>query len=108
MLAFSPDGTSLTAAGEDRTVQITSLRTGETRTLGPFPVMVTSVVFSPDGRFLAGGSNRDLYLWRTSDWQPLGVIQAQNDRVNAVAFSPDGKMLVTGGRGSLVKIWRVE
>lgn len=58
-----------------------------------------SIVFSPDSRFLACGTNPiDVQLWDVRNYKriwTLGDIGGPQT-VSSVAFSPDGKSLVTG------------
>jgi WD40 repeat protein len=73
---------------------------------------VWSVVFSPDGKTLASGSDDDtIILWDVSDPgapEPLGdPLQAHYPDVNSVAFSPDGKTLASGGADNTILLWDV-
>jgi WD40 repeat protein len=75
--------------------------------------VVSSLVFSPDGKLLASGScsgqdptrfcdKGDILLWNVSDrgLVPTGdPLLGQNGRVEALAFSPDGAMLASGSCG---------
>jgi tetratricopeptide (TPR) repeat protein len=67
---------------------------------------VRAVAFSPDGKFLAAGSeDRTVRLWEVRNPQaPPLVLRGHEDEVRAVAFSPDGKFLASGG-GRIILIW---
>jgi WD40 repeat protein len=70
---------------------------------------VASVVFSPDGRYLAvgpwGGSS--VQLIDTSSWQVIRTLEGHTSGVTSVAFSPDGKLLASGSRDDTIKLWDV-
>jgi len=59
--------------------------------------IVESLVYSPDGKFLASGAFQEVLVWDAQ----TGVIRQRltgfADRVVALAFSHDGKLLATGG-----------
>jgi len=57
------------------------------------------LAFSADGRsFAAGGHNRDLKIWDTSDWAEKELLRGHSSTVHCLAFSPDGRRLVSGAR----------
>ena len=57
---------------------------------------VTCLAYSPDGRWIASGSDdRSVSLWDAATGKVLATI-ALNTQVKAVAFSPDGRYLYTG------------
>jgi WD40 repeat protein len=81
---------------------------------GGHALVVTSVVFSPDGRLLASGSlDHTIKLWRVSDGSLVRTITGHTDWVWSVSFSPDGRLLASGGARSYpnyigeIKLWRV-
>ena len=71
---------------------------------------VLSVAISPDGQRLAtGDGNGQVRLWRTSDGQPLAILQdGATSWVWSVAFSPDGQRLASGSVDQTVKLWNLQ
>ena len=71
-------------------------------------LLVNSVVFSPDGRLLASGSNDyTIKLWRVSDGSLVRTLTGHTSWVYSVSFSPDGRLLASGSNDNTIKLWRV-
>ncbi|TFK61453.1 WD40 repeat-like protein [Pluteus cervinus] len=68
---------------------------------------VSSVVYSPDGRYLVSGSyDKTVRIWNATTGQPLGKpFQGHNDSVQSVAYSPDGRHVISGSYDRTVRIW---
>lgn len=129
-LAFSPDSKHLVSTGGrefeireedgslymianaddhiDQTAKVWNIETGiEIATL-EHSSSVNAVAFSPDNRYMATTSNKDVVLWDTKTWKKKVTLETV--RVESFVFSPDCTFLAVGGAGKKpqIQIWNVE
>ena len=69
---------------------------------------MNALAYSPDGRWLAGGSaNGTTWIWdAVKGGNPVHTLPRQSEAgILSVRFSPDGKSLVTGSEDGLISVW---
>jgi len=69
---------------------------------------VTTVSWSPDGRYaLSGGRDWTLWLWEVSSGQCLRTFQGHTEDVTSVSWSPDGRFALSGSADETLRLWEV-
>ncbi|CAO5185973.1 WD40 repeat-containing protein [Frankia sp. AiPs1] len=112
---FSPGGTLLATAGDDRVVLLWDLAEPGAPTraaiLAGHRAAVRAVAFSPDGTQLATASaDRTVTLWDlTEPTRPRATATLAGARgpLHTLAFSPDGDLLAAAGRDRTVRLYSV-
>jgi len=108
---FSPDGARILAGGEDSAerVWIWNIGTGEqVFALTGHSGTVNSVVYSPDGRFIAtGSSDTTVRLWDALTGAPIALLAGHNRMVRSVAFTPDSHSVASGFSDDTIRVWNL-
>jgi WD40 repeat protein/DNA-binding SARP family transcriptional activator len=106
---LSPDGRLVAVAGGPRDdVEILDVPSMRRRgKLAQSETIWDVVLFTPDGRFIVGGSYKGWSrLWSAKTFQPVTrKFTAHAGRVEQASVSPDGRTLATGGPESAVRLW---
>ncbi len=105
-LAFSPNGATLAAGGEDGALRLIPLAGGAAVTLPAHSRAVHAVAYSPDGARLASSSaDGSVLLWDPRAQRLLTRLEGHEGETRGLAFSPDGSALVTGSLDRTLRLW---
>ncbi len=85
---------------------VRSLLESDQRTFLGFDASVNDVAFSPDGTWIACGSDdATVRIDDVTTRQILHTFEGHTDVVTSVAVSPDGRRIVSGSRDQTLRIW---
>ncbi|QRV97068.1 WD repeat and SOCS box-containing protein 1 [Ceratobasidium sp. AG-Ba] len=110
-LAVTPDGDRIITANVDDLL-IWTMYTGR-KVLGPLKghsIGIRSVAVSPDGQFIASGSDDEtIRIWETETGNSvLEPFTGHTGSVMSVTFSCDGCLLISGSLDGTIRLWQAQ
>ncbi len=105
-VAWSPDGTMLASAGDDKTIVVWDVKAGGRKMrLGEHDGSVCSFAWSPDGKQIAGAdAHGPIRIWDLGRRKQLKEIEGHGGGALGVAWSPKGDYIASTGHDGVVKI----
>ena len=109
-LAIGPDVQTLVSGGDDNTIKVWNLQTGQLlRTLTGHANQVYGVAINPDGQTLVSGSlDQTIKVWNLQTGQLLRTLTGHANQVRCVAITPDGQTLLSGSADNTIKVWNLQ
>src|SRR5690348_15369144 len=116
-IAFTPDGTKVISAGDDKVIRVWDLASGKTvRTMRGESALgslgkIFAMTLSPDGKLLAVGGDlgtlpgteprqddkvQNIRLYDFKSGKLMALLKGHTGVVRALGFSADGSMLISG------------
>jgi WD40 repeat protein len=107
---LNPNGRLLISGGNDQTLRIWDLESGEClRILKGHTNDITCVSVTPDGRWAVSGSrDRTLRVWDLATGRCLRILEGHHDGIVRLCVSPDGRRVVSASRDKTLRVWDLE
>lgn len=118
-IAFSPDGKSIASASlartllpsnnpVDNTVRLWDVASGQVKSiLKGHTDSVSSIIFSPDNRFIVSGSlDKTIRVWDIASGQTTTVLQNDSE-IKDIASDPSGNLIASVGFDNTAHVWDI-
>jgi WD40 repeat protein len=109
-LVFTPDGQLLVSVGDDSTVKLWDIATGQTlRTYLGHTKGVLAAALHTQGHLLAtAGRDHQITIYETLTGRKLTGFSGHTDRITHLCFGHTGKTVLSSGYDSTLRLWSVE
>ena len=108
-LSFSPDGQAIATNGQDGSIFLWDVQTGQGDRWIAHDAPVLAVRFNTVGQTLASSSyDRTVRLWDVQTHQCLQVLQGHQSSIRAIAFDSQGQTLASGSYDQTIRLWDVQ
>ncbi|MEM7495912.1 MAG: hypothetical protein AAF471_07275, partial [Myxococcota bacterium] len=111
-IAFQPEGTLAASAGDDNTVKLWDVKTGEVRATLEHEVAARSLAFDPqDSDFLTSlSADGTVRMWDLAELNSPEVSRQfggnSQEYANSIAIQPTGKSLVAASQDGKLRYWK--
>ncbi|HEY7424297.1 MAG TPA: WD40 repeat domain-containing protein [Gemmataceae bacterium] len=101
--AFSRNGTPLTLAVWNSSLQIVNAGNGKVLQRLSEKQWASALAFSPDGAKLVGGAfDGNVHLWEVASGKELWIARNKTGDIASVTFAPDGDLVAIGDYGACI------
>lgn len=108
-LAYSPDGSYFISAYPGKAVNVRDARTRRRLYRIENSIGIEAVVFSHDGKYLAGRTPGDcaICIWSTDIWSLIGRHTSHRGPIRSMSFMPCGYNLASASDDKTIRVWNV-
>jgi WD40 repeat protein len=104
-VAISPDGATVVAGGDDRTMRAWDAATGVSRWTAATTNEIRALAFAPDGRRVtSGGRDGTILHWDIATGATLDTWPGHDEAIYALAYTPDGRRLLSASADRTVGV----